>query len=156
MWPRKSARWLVALSALSVAAGCTHAPPYVNPLNPEQVDALRISAIRFEKGLSPLEADRATFESVTSSLRRSLADRLGPKFAPGKGDTDLVVIIERLVSDGTGIGLETRTEIRPVGSFIVLASYKVGLKYSGLPNALDWPVAVTTADLMSMLLSKNQ
>ncbi|HEV2956898.1 MAG TPA: hypothetical protein VGX95_12325 [Xanthobacteraceae bacterium] len=74
------------------------APPYVNPLTPEQVDSLKISEIRFTKFAGKVDASIIFRAEELIKLR--LTERLGAKFAPGRGNSVLIVTVRDLRIDG--------------------------------------------------------
>jgi hypothetical protein len=120
-------RVAIALACLLVC-GCYPSPPYVNPLKAEQLEALRVSEIRFEH-LRDGSIDAEKTAKAAELVRVRLMERLGSKLAPGKGNAVLVVSLQLLFNKGPwahipGIVLISGTAKIMGGRF--LAEYKFG------------------------------
>jgi hypothetical protein len=83
------------VSACLLLCGCRQPPPYVNPLKVEQLEALRVSEIRF-KYLKDDSIDAEKTAKAAELVRKRLIERLGSKLAPGKGNAVLVLSLQLL------------------------------------------------------------
>jgi hypothetical protein len=77
--------------------------PYVNPLTAEQIEALRISEICFEH-LTDGSIDALETAKAVALVRAHLIEKLGPKFAPGKGNAAPKVKLQLLFSKTAPFG----------------------------------------------------
>jgi hypothetical protein len=90
--------WTAAL-ALTLLCGLAQPPAYKNPLSPDQVEALRVSDIWYEKPqLVEVNSKYAAF--LFEAMRSRLIERLGDKFAPSNGNAVLIVRLEKLAIEG--------------------------------------------------------
>ena len=109
--------------------------PYVNPLTAEQIEALRISEICFEH-LTDGSIDALETAKAVALVRAHLIEKLGPQFAPGKGNAALKVKLQLLFSKNrpcwTRTGqVQLKLDVKIVGPDIA-AEYSAGTSHQAV------------------------
>jgi hypothetical protein len=98
-------RFALLLPALLVPAlfltAMSRPPPYVNPLPPEVLDALRFSDISFDATQLPPTRSELAIGKAEALVQRRLLERLGSQFTPDKGNAVLVVYVRGFDLVGT-------------------------------------------------------
>jgi hypothetical protein len=138
---------VAVVSACLLLCGCTSSPPYVNPLKVEQLEALRISEIRF-KYVKDGSIDAEKTAKAAELVRKRLIERLGSKLAPGKGNAALVVSLQLLFNQGPWAHIPGEVHIRGTAKILgknFLAEYHFGSR-SASPV---FPLPKTAVEMVS-------